>query len=138
MTGVPVLAVTGWETNRKAIMIKLFEYFITSDYGQSNTFKGKVQSLKYLVAMYTDKNELRTNIISSLTFMYNNYFKNTVVSATMVDDPATSVITYTIDIACVDADNNSYVLSQTISETGGTLLDIDTTIANIRGMRSTQ
>ncbi len=135
MIGLPVLSVTGWETNKKAIMIKLFEYFITSDYGQSNTFKGDVQSLKYLVAAYTAKSDLRIAIIDSLGKMYNNYFKSSSVSVTVDDPDTSSVITFTIDITCVDENNTSYTLSQTISESGGVLLDIDNVIENLRGMR---
>lgn len=135
MIGIPVLSVTGWETNKKAIMIKLFEYFVTSDYGQSNTFKGDVQSLKYLVAAYTAKADLRTAIIDSLTKMYKNYFKSATVSVTVDDPDTSSVITFTIDITCTDDNNTPYILSQTISESGGVLLNIDNIIEDLRGMR---
>jgi hypothetical protein len=135
MTGIPVLSVHGWVTNKKEIMTKLFEHFITSEYSQSNSFKGGIASLKYIIAISSGELELKNAIVSALTTLYSAYFKLVTINVIVDNNLDSNIINYTVDISCTDDDNVVYILSKIISEQGGALLNINETIANLREMR---
>ena len=73
-TGIPSLSPEGWVKNKYDIIELGFKHFLASDQNQSNLFKDKVSSLKYIAAMYTTDEELRTGIIDGLESLFESYF----------------------------------------------------------------
>lgn len=134
--GIPVLSATGWVSNKSEIMIKLFEHFVTADYSQSNFFLGGIASLKYIIAVSNGAIEMKQNIIQALAKLYGAYFSSVTVNVSIDTSATSSVVTYTIDLVCHDELNQQYLLSKSISEQGGSLLNIDEIIANLRALRS--
>jgi hypothetical protein len=54
---------------------KLFDYFLLSDYSQTNLYRGNVASLKYIL-LNEPTDTLLDNVKSSLYAMYNRYFES--------------------------------------------------------------
>lgn len=52
MDVIPSLTVDGFITNKRTQISKIMEYFLASDKSQSNTFYGKVYSLKGILQEY--------------------------------------------------------------------------------------
>lgn len=132
---VPALQVDGFVVNKDAILVKTFEYFLTSDYSQSTTFRGGVASLKYLIANYEDTYSLKNDIISSLTRMYGAYFKTPLINVDIVETDDTAVIKYIIDVKCWDDDGVMHSLSKEITEYAKQILNYDTLIDDLNNYK---
>lgn len=132
---IPSLSVDGFITNKNAIMVKLFEYFLTSDYSQSTTFRGDIASLKYLIATYETNIELKNTIITTLTRLYGAYFKTPLINVDFIESEDTSIIKYVIDIKCWDDGSVEYSLSKEITEYAKQILNYDTLIDDLNNYR---
>jgi len=123
LKAVPQLSVEGYVTNKNIIMMKLYEHFLASDYSQSNIFLHKVESLKFIISEHSNPYDLKSNITSALTRLYERYFKNVEV---LVDvDVGDSNNQLYIDVTCVDDDGVRYTLSRTLEEVDGKILSFD-------------
>ena len=72
---IPTLTTRGFDTNVDFILLKIFQYYVTSDYGQTLTYYGKVKSLKNSLkeAGYQPE-ESKEIIFRDLTELMNSYF----------------------------------------------------------------
>lgn len=73
---VPTLTIDGFVNNKHIQINKLFLYFLSSKYSQSNTFYGNIKSLDYILATVNDPIEIKEKIESNLTSIYKSYFDN--------------------------------------------------------------
>lgn len=73
---VPTLTIDGFVNNKHIQINKLFLYFLSSKYSQSNTFYGNIKSLDYILATVNDPIEIKEKIESNLTSLYKSYFDN--------------------------------------------------------------
>jgi hypothetical protein len=76
MEKLPTLSTDNWLQEPLTVMNKLYEYFMLSGYNQSNTYKGEVSSLRYLLHKYDTIDELENKIILALDILYSRYFDN--------------------------------------------------------------
>lgn len=73
-SAIPSLSIDGFIKNKNSQINKLFLYFLSSQYSQSNIFYGEIASLKYILAKYNDPEELRNQIHNTLTKLYEKHF----------------------------------------------------------------
>lgn len=132
-TAIPHLSINGWISDNSTKMTKLYEYFLTSEHSQSNTFINKIASLKYIIQKHAGTSEIESVIKSSLYNMYIRYYKEvTVIITTVVNDDS---VTYSTDISAVDFDNKVNKLSNNINVSGSNILNMDTLMSNLRGIQ---
>jgi len=132
-TAIPHLSINGWISDNSTKMTKLYEYFLTSEHSQSNTFINKIASLKYIIQKHAGTSEIESAIKSSLYNMYIRYYKEvTVIITTAVNDDS---VTYSTDISAVDFDNKVNKLSNNINVSGSNILNMDTLMSNLRGIQ---
>jgi len=124
MDAIPTLAVEGFTTNKTVIMTKLYEYFMSSDYSQSNTFFGDIASLKYILAEAADSAALDSMVTEALYKMYDRYFDTVVVDTIVTDD--SNMIRVDVNIVATDYDTKVYKLNQTIRVTDNKIVDYNT------------
>ena len=129
MDAIPTLSVDGFTTNKQLMMTKLFEYFKSSDYSQSNLFLGNVQSLKYIISIAKDSTELKELTEQALTNLYSSYYPKVAVDAT-IDETANN-ISVTADITCQDDLGNSYKLSQLVRVIDNNIVGYDNLEENL-------
>jgi len=79
MDALPTLSVDGFTTDPAVIVVKLYEYFMASDYSQSLTFLGEIASMKYIAATAKDIDEMDRLVKDTLYKMYNRYFPVVVI-----------------------------------------------------------
>lgn len=123
MEVVPNLSVDGFIRNKAIILTKLFEYFKSSDYSQSNIFYGRVKSMKYILSESSDPATLRDMVTDAFTTMCEGYFESVAVNVTIKEGP--SDITIVVDAVCTGNDNRTYTLKETIVSTNNKIVDYD-------------
>ena len=85
---IPTLTTAGWINDTPSMASKLMDYFVASDYSQSQLYRGNVASLAYLVQKYGDTPPL---LADSVRETLRPYF------AKHVDEIMISVATNDID-----------------------------------------
>lgn len=119
MTGtIPTLTLDGFVNNKNAQMGKLFEYFLASDYSQSNVFYRDISSLKYLVTEYKDSQELKREIENTLSKLYKRHFDNVSVLVEVKESELSSTTELLINITA-DNDGKQYYLAKDIKQSNG-------------------
>ena len=113
MEALPTLAVAGFTTDPATIMIKLYEYFLASRYSQSNTFKGSVQSMDYILGEAKDDQTLSDMTKTALEAMYNSYFRTVEVTPNIISKD--NSVTVTVSIVCVAYDGTTHSLDQLVA-----------------------
>ena len=121
MDALPTLTVNGFTTNKAIIMLKLYEYFLSSDYSQSNIFQGKIASLKYILSEAKNTNTLVTMATNALNDMYSCYFKTVQVDINV--DETDASITLDINIIATDESDTPHTLSKLIKVTDNNIID---------------
>lgn len=121
MDALPTLSVDGFLTTKAGIMIKLYEYFMASDYSQSNTFLGDIASMKYIAATATDINELTAMTKDALEKMYLRYFPTVVVEITPYDRPNNMEVV--VDIVATDDTGVTHTLKNSIKTVNNVIVD---------------
>ena len=116
-SSIPSLTLDGWIDNKHLQMRKLWEYFMASEYSQSNTFFGNIASLKYILATELPSNSLASKIEEVLSILYNRYFDSSSVSV-YIDDKELNKYKFTIAITCTD-ENNEYYLNRELVYSNG-------------------
>ena len=114
---IPSLPLDGWIENKHLQMRKLWEYFMTSEYSQSNTFYGDIASLKYILAISNPRTNLVTNLESALGRLYSKYFDKVNPDVT-IDGSQDDKWIVKIAITCID-DNTSYYLNRELTYSNG-------------------
>lgn len=117
ISAIPTLTVDGFVTNKYIQMYKLFEYFLASDFSQSNLYHGEISSLKYILAVFPTE-RLQQEIENSLQKLYGSYFDKVTVQ-TWVDEQGAKMNIY-VDIHAVD-NNKNYVLAKEVKATKGNI-----------------
>lgn len=84
---VPTLSTAGFVTDMPTMIDRMFSYYLTSDYSQSNLFQGKILSLQKQVQAYQhDRTMLVNNIREELEGYFNSVADSTTVRVS-IDDP---------------------------------------------------
>lgn len=86
MDVIPSLTVEGFITNKRTQISKIVEYFLASDKSQSNTFYGKVYSLKGILQEYSSPSDIASAIKSQLTEMCLHHFDSVEVLTDVSED----------------------------------------------------
>jgi len=115
MDVIPNLSVDGFITDKHMMMVKLYEYFLSADYSQSNTFLGDISSLKFLINETKGAEALKDDVNRTLNKLYERYFE-TVTVDTVVTDNANS-IELKVNVIAIDYDGVTYKLNENISIT---------------------
>ncbi len=115
---IPTLTLDGFVNNKNAQMGKLFEYFLASDYSQSNVFYRDISSLKYLITEYKDSQELKREIENTLSKLYKRHFDNVSVLVEVKESELSSTTELLINITA-DNDGKQYYLAKDIKQSNG-------------------
>ena len=126
---IPHLSRDGWMKDPSSMVNKLFEYFIVSEYSQSNTFRGEIASLKYILEHNNTNDDIKSEIMKALTIMYGRYFTDILIHVNISEDE-TSLVVIAIS-ADVTAGKKRYTLDQNLEIDGGTLANMNKLIANL-------
>lgn len=131
---LPSLGAEGWLTNKKAIMEKLFTYYLASEYNQTNTFYTQVKSLKYDLFISYDEHAIRERIEDSLTKLYSPYFDSVDFSSKLTEKEGSKLVEITIDVKCTDG-KDVYTLSKIIESNfdESIIINFDNLMGNIYG-----
>jgi hypothetical protein len=121
---IPTLGLDGWMKNKHSQMGKLFEYFLASDYSQSNTFYGEIASLKYILASGNDSVKIKDDIVITLTKLYEKHFDTVEVVVEVKESEEESTIEYRIDVNATHGED-IYELSKDISESNGSISNFE-------------
>lgn len=112
-TIVPTLTVDGFVENPAQKLLKIYEYFLTSDYSQTVTYNTYITSFVYIVREFSDDmSNLKTNLINKLNTLIGRYFDIYDVDVFINDDD--SLINIGIDIN-VTVDGKKYSLNEVTS-----------------------
>lgn len=130
MIALPTLTMSSWVNNRNTLMTKLFEYFLASDYSQSNTFAGTIKSLKYIIHNFTTSENIRNELTQALSELYQPYYDNVLVDITIDEPTDSSTISITIRITCTYM-GVDYTLARNIVETNGHIANFDDALDTI-------
>ena len=126
---VPTLSRDGYISNTEDTMRKIFEYYLVSEYSQSNTFRGEVVSITYDLEMGANVGDKRDNINRSLSKLFTRYFDNPDISVN-IDTKHDPKLNITIKISVI-INNRTYILSNNISSTKNIINSIDDAVASI-------
>lgn len=129
MNAVPSLSVAGWIKNPANVINKLYEYFLTSKYSQSNTYNGYISSLSYILQRYKGITDIQDAIQKTLYSMYIRHFPTVNVYVTYVEKPDSVV--YVVDLTVITTDGNSYTLNQSMNTVGNNIVNMDTLLTNL-------
>lgn len=113
------------------LMAICFKDFLITDYSQTTNMRGSISSLKYILAKYNSKTEIRDAIKVSLDSLYRNYFENVLIIIDMEDIAESGAVKYTINISGYQNDKQ-YILSQVITESNKELLNYDDILYDLR------
>ena len=117
--------------NPNELMAICFKDFLITDYSQTTNMRGSISSLKYILAKYSSKTEIRDAIKVSLDSLYRNYFENVLIIIDMEDITESGAVKYTINISGYQ-DDRQYILSQVITESNKELLNYDDILYDLR------
>lgn len=96
---IPTLTVDSWDTTPLSQMSKLWEYYQASDYSQSNTFRGRIISLKYTLQTETNPERLSKAIQQDIETLYGEFFDG-VTPLIEVKELEGEIVNINIDITC--------------------------------------
>lgn len=115
MNVLPTLTIDGFVVNREILITKLFQYFLASDSNQSNTFYGKIKSLKKILKEYSTPQGVANEVRKQLEVMYREYFDTAEVLTDYEEDNVKNVGFVNIKVDIVAYYNNKlYELSDFI------------------------
>ena len=79
----PTLSTLGWvqDVSIKASQI-LYSFFV-ANYSQTILFRGKIQSLPYLIHQKSDLTVLRDSVQNAVTILLNSYFDSAEITVTL-------------------------------------------------------
>jgi len=126
---VPTLSRDGYITNIEDTMRKIFEYYLVSQYSQSDTFRGEVVSITYDLEMGNNIGDKRDNINRSLSKLFTRYFINPTIDVN-IDSSKGSTITIAIKITTI-INNKTYILSNIVSSHKNIITSIDDALSSI-------
>ena len=129
MESIPTLTLDGFITNKKAQMVKLFEYFLASDKSQSNVFND-IQSLKYILTQNKNMSDLKTALDRAIMDLYKPFFTNVTPDVIIKESDTSNVINIYINIKTTH-EGKMYELTKEVTSTNGDYNVFDKSLANI-------
>ena len=129
MESIPTLTLDGFITNKKAQMVKLFEYFLASDKSQSNVFND-IQSLKYILTQNKNMSDLKTALDRAIMDLYRPFFTNVTPDVIIKESDTSNVINIYINIKTTH-EGKMYELTREVTSTNGDYNVFDKSLANI-------
>ena len=127
---IPSLSVNGWIKDSRNILLKLYEYFLTSEFSQSNIYLNEIASLKYIIKKSNNPDEIVVIIKETLETMYTRYFQSVIVTVDYELVDSTDV--YKINIDVIDDENKTYSLNRETSITKNNIITMDQQQIDIR------
>jgi len=115
MDALPTLTVEGFTTDPAIIVIRLYEYFMASDYSQSLTFLGEIASMKYIASNAKSIEELDRMVKDTLTKMYTNYFPVVVIDT--IPKETDTLMEVTVNIVATDKNGVIHRFKDLLSKT---------------------
>ena len=109
---IPTLSTEAWITDPNKMMQKIFYYYVTSMYSQSNLFT--IKSLQYTLATNKNTDEALVAVEQDLLYLYSAYFTNVKVFIKTTLSFTDGVAAYIINIEGVFKDNITYNLSTSL------------------------
>jgi len=120
MKAVPTLTTDGFVTDPSIMLIKIYEYFLSSDYSQSVSFYGNIASLPYLIREAgSDFEELKILVKDTLNKMCSRYWTNTNVEVSFTTkkiSPNKHSNNINIDITIIE-NGKTHTLSKSVNVT---------------------
>lgn len=129
MESIPTLTLDGFVTNKKAQMVKLFEYFLASDKSQSNVFNN-IQSLKYILTQNKNMSDLKTALDRAIMDLYKPFFTNVTPDVIIKESDESNVINIYINIKTT-YEGKMYELTREVVSTNGDYNVFDKSLASI-------
>ena len=129
MESIPTLTLDGFITNKKAQMVKLFEYFLASDKSQSNVFND-IQSLKYILTQNKNMSDLKTALDRAIMDLYKPFFTNVTPDVIIKESDTSNVINIYINIKTTH-EGKMYELTREVVSTNGDYNVFDKSLASI-------
>lgn len=129
MESIPTLTLDGFVTNKKAQMVKLFEYFLASDKSQSNVFNN-IQSLKYILTQNKNMSDLKTALDRAIMDLYKPFFTNVTPDVIIKESDESNVINIYINIKTTH-EGKMYELTREVVSTNGDYNVFDKSLASI-------
>lgn len=126
----PTLSTLGWvqDVSIKASQI-LYSFFV-ANYSQTILFRGKIQSLPYLIHRMSDLTVLRDTVQNAVTLLLNSYFDSAEVTVTLTPIKSESGQVFNEDNldlqikAIVTQDGKRYSLGRLVSIANKNIVDI--------------
>lgn len=129
MESIPTLTLDGFVSNKKAQMVKLFEYFLASDKSQSNIFKN-IQSLKYILTQNKNNTDIKYALDKAIIELYSPFFVNVTPDVIIRESTTSNVINIYINIKTT-FDGKMYELTREVVSTNGDYNIFDRSLADI-------
>lgn len=121
---VPTLGLDGFIDNTQIKIRKLWQYFLTSEFSQSNVFHTQIKSFKYIMATKKVGSDIEQAMEAALKDLYGSYFNSVNVDVSCVLDSNTN--THYLKIALVINHNNkNYQLANEIEYVKGQIKDYE-------------
>lgn len=97
---VPTMSTQGWVTDLASKIDFLLAHYISTDYEQSNVYRGNLSNLQYIVEQYNgDPVTTADQIANSIQTYLGRYYENVVADARFeLDDPNESQTTVKITL----------------------------------------
>ncbi len=126
----PTLSTLGWvqDVSIKASQI-LYSFFV-ANYSQTILFRGKIQSLPYLIHRMSDLTVLRDTVQNAVTLLLNSYFDSAEVTVMLTPIKSESGQVFNEDNldlqikAIVTQDGKRYSLGRLVSIANKNIVDI--------------
>lgn len=129
-SSIPSLTLDGWIENKTLQMTKLWEYFLASEYSQSNIFFGDISSLKYILATSDPKYNLITNLESTLSKLYQRYFDKAIVDVGIDANTELNKYKVYITVTCNDG-GKDYKLARELVYSNGKIEKFEELLDNL-------
>ena len=123
---VPSLSLDGWVTNKRMIFYKIWEYFLVAEYSQTDLFKEKMASAKYIIGTQQSNVAIVADFEKYLRELYKNYFDEVTVDAFILPSEG-GLQVCSISIICYDNDDpdTKYILNRDIKYTNGEIYKLE-------------
>ena len=130
---IPALTIDGFITNKRLMITKIWEYFLASEYSQSNIFHGDITSFKYIMATSTPGRDLINTLESELTKLFNRYYDVVHVDVLINEDIDTGTQRVSMAVT-IKEDGKTYHLSNEIAYTNGKIENFENKIDELYDM----
>jgi len=125
---VPTLTTDGFVTHPPHMLIKIFEYFLSSDYSQTVTFYGSIASFRYIVRKHSDNlDNLRYELNTKLQTTLSRFWNNVTVETELTEIPNSVFMSVIFNIEVI-VDGQKYILEREIRLNNTTFLNKDVLI----------